>query len=186
MQMKKELCVQEIQKSIKTRQQDSSETYQIKDLIQYFEESAELTPFTIALEDNNKALTYKNLNLMSNQFANYFLEHGVDVGSIVVLNVSRSLEFICCCLALLKIEATYVPLDPRYSQSRINVLVNKLEPRLVISENELVFNHAEIRTVEEIKNGSINKSTLLKRRSYNPNSTAYIILPQAPQVSRRE
>ena len=64
-------------------------------------------------------ISYKELNQDSNRMANTFLDIGVTKGDRVILYLQKSLAFIVAHLALQKIGAIGVPLNPGFKQSEM-------------------------------------------------------------------
>jgi malonyl-CoA/methylmalonyl-CoA synthetase len=81
-------------------------------------------------------LSYQELNRDSNRMANTFLEMEVKKGDRVVLYLEKSLGFIVAYLALQKIGAIAVPLNPGLKKSEMSYLLKNVEPSLVLSGPE--------------------------------------------------
>jgi surfactin family lipopeptide synthetase A len=106
-----------------------------------FEKQAAKTPYRIALKHNLKELTYKDLNERSNQLANYLIEKGIQEGAIVGLLMDRSVYTVQSILALWKIRAAYLPIDPNYPEKRIlEILKDSGTTFLLTTCDKNVFN----------------------------------------------
>ena len=81
-------------------------------------------------------LSYRELNQDSSRMANAFLEMGVGKGDRVILYLPKSLGFIIAHLALQKIGAIAVPLNPGFKQSEMDYLYEDTEAKLVVSGSE--------------------------------------------------
>lgn len=92
-------------------------------LHELFELQAQRTPSAIAVEYEDRQLTYDDLNRRSNQLAHYLIESGVKPETRVAICVERSLEMIVTVLAVLKAGAAYVPLDPAYPAERLRFML---------------------------------------------------------------
>ena len=62
-------------------------------------------------------ISYRELDLDSNRMANTFTDLGVEKGDRVILFIQKSLIFVIAHLALQKIGAIAVPLNPGFKQS---------------------------------------------------------------------
>src|SRR5215813_63804 len=77
-------------------------------------EQAERWPDSVAVQFENKQLTYAELDRRSNQLAHFLVTKDVGPESLVGLCVERSLEMVIGLLGILKAGGAYVPLDPAY------------------------------------------------------------------------
>jgi amino acid adenylation domain-containing protein len=94
-------------------------------IVDLFFQQVEKTPDDIAVVYKEHILTYKELNILSNQLAHYLIsEKDVIVGDLVSIMQSRSEMLIVCIIGILKAGAAYVPIDPEYPQQRISYLQN--------------------------------------------------------------
>ena len=92
-------------------------------VIDMFEKQVKETPNKVALVFEDQSFTYKELNEKANQLAHYLLENNVKAKDIVGIMVHRSAEMIISILSVLKIGATYLPIDPEYPVDRINYML---------------------------------------------------------------
>ncbi|WP_406230182.1 amino acid adenylation domain-containing protein [Nocardia sp. NBC_01009] len=81
------------------------------------------SPEAIALSCNGIHLTYRELDLRSNQLARLLLEHGAGPDSRVLLALARSVESVVSVWAVAKTGAAFVPLDPGHPADRIAYVV---------------------------------------------------------------
>ncbi len=81
-------------------------------------------------------ISYKNLDQDANRIANTFLSLGIKKGDRVILYLPKSLCFIVAHLALQKIGAISVPLNPGFKQSEMVYLLEDTEAKLVIAGTE--------------------------------------------------
>jgi len=92
-------------------------------IIDLFCEIATQYPYTDAVISNEKRLTYQKLDYKSSMLAYYLSSQGVDQSSVIGLCTRRSIESVIGILAILKIGAVYVPLDPSLPSERISAMV---------------------------------------------------------------
>lgn len=81
-------------------------------------------------------ITYEELTRDSNRMANTFRHLGVKNGDRAVLYVNKSLIFVIMHLALQKIGAISVPLNPGFKKAEMSYLLKDADPKLVLSEPE--------------------------------------------------
>ena len=81
-------------------------------------------------------LSYRELNQDSNRCAAEFKERGVEKGDRVILFLNKSIFFVVAHLALQKIGAVAVPLNPGFTRAEMDYLVTDSDPKLVIADFE--------------------------------------------------
>ncbi len=92
-------------------------------------------------------ISYGELNLDSNRVANTFLELGVKKGDRVILHLQKSLFFVVASLALQKMGAIAVPLNPGFKKSEMSYLIKDVDAKLAVSgpEQELILREIDPR-----------------------------------------
>jgi malonyl-CoA/methylmalonyl-CoA synthetase len=78
-------------------------------------------------------ISYRELNQDSNQLANTLLDWGVEKGDRIVLYLPKSLILVAAHLALQKIGAMAVPLNPGFTKSEMAYLLRDADPKIVLS-----------------------------------------------------
>jgi len=78
-------------------------------------------------------VSYREIDRDSNQMANTFLSLGVKKGDRVILYLPKSVAFIVAHIALQKIGAIAVPLNPGFKQSEMAYMIDDTEAELVLS-----------------------------------------------------
>ena len=97
------------------------------------EAQAERTPDGIAVTFEDRHFSYRTVHARANQLAHLLIEKGVRPGDIVGLELDRSPELVVALLAVVKLGAAYLPLDPGYPSCRIVAIVRDARPRMVLS-----------------------------------------------------
>jgi malonyl-CoA/methylmalonyl-CoA synthetase len=90
-------------------------------------------------------ITYRELNHDSNRLANRFLELGVQKGDRVILYIQKSLIFVVAHIALQKIGAIVVPLNPGFKKSELVYLLQDADANLILVEpdKEILINNID-------------------------------------------
>src|SRR5258705_7262089 len=83
-----------------------------------FELRASAAPDATAVRFRDAQLSYGELNARANQLARYLGAQGVGCEDKVVVCVEPGFEIVVALLAILKLGAVYVPLDPSYPPLR--------------------------------------------------------------------
>ena len=89
-----------------------------------FENKVKFRKDAIALEMDNKVLSYNELNKLSNQMAQSLIESGVKPGEVVGVCLERSFEMIAGLIAVMKAGAAYLPLDTEYPRERLRYMID--------------------------------------------------------------
>ncbi|PDY39387.1 hypothetical protein COO17_19005 [Bacillus wiedmannii] len=138
-----------------------------------------LNPEAIAIVVGEHCLTFRELNHKVNQLARYLQKQGVGVGDLVGICLGRSAEIIISQLAILKIGAAYVPLDPTYPTERLVYMMMDAALGFVISVSELAEQFAASEAVIinlQDENGNIEtESTEELNVEIRGNQLAYMI-----------
>jgi amino acid adenylation domain-containing protein len=103
-----------------------------------FEEQVERTPDAIALEYQNKRITYREVNRKANQLAHYLISLGIGPEKLVGICVERSIEMVVGLMGILKASAAYVPLDPSYPKERLGFMLEDSQVSVLLTQEKLV------------------------------------------------
>lgn len=110
-----------------------------KTITQLFEEQVEKTPDNIAVIFEDQKLTYRELNQRANSLANYLRNNGVGLNDSVAIFLDKSLEMIVAILAILKVDALYVPIDIDYPDNRINFMLSDSNAKIVLTKRAFLL-----------------------------------------------
>jgi amino acid adenylation domain-containing protein len=97
-------------------------------------EQAARSPDTIAVVYENGRMTYDELERRSNQLAHELIATGVEPGGLVGMCLERSLELPVAMLAVLKVGAAYVPIDPSYPPQRQEFMLEDAGAAVLLTE----------------------------------------------------
>lgn len=98
---------------------------------------ASTRPGAIALEANDHAITYRELNEQANQLAHYLQSVGVGPNTLVGVVMERSLDMVVALLGVLKAGGAYVPLDPAYPALRLSFMLEDAQTPVLITQQSL-------------------------------------------------
>ncbi|HEY6344893.1 MAG TPA: amino acid adenylation domain-containing protein [Bryobacteraceae bacterium] len=98
-----------------------------------FEDQAAHSADSIAVIDDERRLTYEQLNHEANRLAHYLQRHGVQPGDRVGVAMERSADAIVSLLAIMKTGASYVPIDPAYPKQRNEFMLQDSGARVLIT-----------------------------------------------------
>ncbi|MEG3940390.1 amino acid adenylation domain-containing protein [Microcoleus sp. S36b_A3] len=118
---------------------------------QLFEMQADRTPDAVALVFGEERVTYRELNLRSNQLARYLQKMGVGTEVLVGLCCGRSLDLIVGMLGILKAGGAYLILDPSYPAERSSFMVKDAQVSVLLTRqgiNSLSNSESRLKTTE--------------------------------------
>ncbi|NII75004.1 amino acid adenylation domain-containing protein [Dyella sp. SG562] len=104
-----------------------------------FERQVDLTPHATALVFGDARLSYAELDARANQLAIWLSAKGIRPEDIVAIALPRSFESIVAILALHKLGAAYLPLDPDYPEQRLIYMLEEAAPACVLCFRETVL-----------------------------------------------
>ncbi|MBN1552251.1 amino acid adenylation domain-containing protein [bacterium] len=118
-----------------------------------FEEQAHQQPDAVALIHDDRKITYRALNENANRLAHYLNKHGITAATSVGICMHRSVEMLIAILGVLKAGGIYVPLDPSYPVTRLNVMLDETRAPVLITDNNLLMNkcNADLNILDYIK-----------------------------------
>jgi amino acid adenylation domain-containing protein len=96
------------------------------------------SPNAPALLLGNKTVTYRQLEDRSNRLARYLHMRGTKPGDLVGVCLKRSADMVAAVLAVTKVGAAYVPLDPAYPKDRLAFMLDDTKAALVLTQWSLV------------------------------------------------
>ncbi|EFQ97955.1 L-aminoadipate-semialdehyde dehydrogenase large subunit [Nannizzia gypsea CBS 118893] len=143
-----------------------------------FEKIVEAFPKNTALIHRETKITFSELNESANVLARSLIKRGLKHGDLVGLAVSRSIDLIVVILAVLKLGAAYVPIDPLFPAERINQMVSDAGPKLILlsgSPSKGLASWKDIcMSVDEARDSSVTDTTNLEA-DIQPHDLSYVI-----------
>lgn len=103
-------------------------------VVQCLENQVTLTPDNIAVVCDGESLTYQQLNERANQLAHWLQHQGVVAETPVALFLSRSLEMLIALWSVLKAGGTYVPIEPSYPTSRVDLILQDTGALIILTQ----------------------------------------------------
>ncbi|MGD1897766.1 MAG: amino acid adenylation domain-containing protein [Phormidesmis sp.] len=93
--------------------------------------------FTAADAESLVDLSYQQLNWRANNIAHYLEAQGALRGTRIGLCLERSVDMVASLLAILKVGAVYVPLDPDHPAERTHYIIQDAQIELLITASTL-------------------------------------------------
>ncbi|WP_299210507.1 non-ribosomal peptide synthetase [uncultured Dokdonia sp.] len=116
----------------------TSNDYPNSTIVDLFVSQVEKTPDAVAIVFGEVTLTYKELDIMSNQLAHYLLSnYDLKTEDLIAVKLDRSELLVVSLLAVLKTGCAYVPIDPNYPKQRIKYIEDDSDCVLAINDKLL-------------------------------------------------
>lgn len=113
---------------------DTARDYPRMTLHALIEAQTRKTPNAIAIECDGRYWRYRDLEQRANQLAEGLRRAGVARSALVAIAAERSLDMVAGLLAILKLGAAYLPLDPALPKARLALLVDDARPALILAD----------------------------------------------------
>lgn len=104
-------------------------------LYQRFRAAADATPDAIAVRYQQRSLTYRQLSDEADGLAAGIARTAV-AGDRVLIFMRRTPRYVAAILAILKLDCTYVPLDPDYYQDAVAERIGFIAPACVLVDDD--------------------------------------------------
>lgn len=113
----------------------------LQTLDQLLVRSAQQYPDRIAVEETDgTAITYRELNTLSDQLRDSLIQLGVCPGDRVGIYLRKSVDTVVSIFGILKAGAAYVPVDPGAPAARCAYIFGDCTVKVILIENRLVEN----------------------------------------------
>nr|POE90200.1 6-deoxyerythronolide-b synthase erya1, modules 1 and 2 [Quercus suber] len=149
-------------------------------LDQLFERIVQAFPHNIAVIHNEVETSFTQLNESANITARGLAGRGLKHGDVIGLAVTRSVQLIAVMVAVLKLGAAYVPIDPAFPASRIDQMVEDAECKFILIDDSQVIESSLQRWSEiclgirQAKDSSITDTSNIET-DIKPQDLAYAI-----------
>jgi natural product biosynthesis luciferase-like monooxygenase protein/amino acid adenylation domain-containing protein len=145
-------------------------------LVSLFSKQAMSTPKAVALRWGKDAMTYGELDRLSNRLAWTLVQAGVKTDQIVGIMIPRTPERVISMLAILKAGGAYLPIDSSHPVGRINFLLKDSQAKWLMLTGDVKQNIE----FDGIKIFADQPSFFMDReddlnRSPSPDDLAYVI-----------
>lgn len=101
-----------------------------------FERQVVLAPDSIAVCEGERSVTYRELNAQANHVANHLYEACNGKIGRIGLCMEKSTELLVGLLAIIKMGAVYVPLDPHYPKERLDWMLQDSGINILLTNSD--------------------------------------------------
>ncbi len=146
-----------------------------KTIIQLFEAQVQRNREKMAIWCREEGLTYGELNAKANQLARKLKLMGVEADQIVGILVERSHEMVIGILAILKAGGAYLPIDPGYSENRIDFMLKDSQVKILLSQVPAIKKPQEIEVLNLTDKDLYQEDIPNPSGHIQPSDLAYVI-----------
>jgi amino acid adenylation domain-containing protein len=108
-----------------------------------FRDRALQQPNAVAVADNNKTLTYEELDKNASALAVAIQDAGIEKGSYIGVKIGRSVDTVISFLGIAKAGCVYVPIDPDHPNERVVNMLSAAPLKMLITTSEYLFDLPE-------------------------------------------
>ena len=131
--------------------------------LELFKKQVDKTPEAVVIVDGKEKLTYKELDLISDNMAHYLTNDFNVQGDLIGVKLNRNKWLVISMLGILKSGGAYLPIDPDYPKERIAYIKKDSNCKIIVDE----------KFVEVFADKSIEAKPL--NIVLKPNDLAYVI-----------
>ncbi|WP_239657423.1 non-ribosomal peptide synthetase [Mycobacterium riyadhense] len=103
-------------------------------IAQLFAAQVALAPETVAVEDGERVLTYRELDNRAQRLAGRLRAYGARPEAVIAVALGRSADLVVALLAIAKTGAAYLAIDLNYPSERTAYILSDAAPQLVITD----------------------------------------------------
>ncbi|WP_415766196.1 amino acid adenylation domain-containing protein [Pseudomonas sp. ZB1P45] len=122
-----------------------------QDVLEAFESHACRNPKKVAICDAGTTISYGQLSMYARKLAAELARDGVTAGSRVALSMPRSSGFVVAALALLSLDAIYIPIDLELPAERSKMMLEDARVGWIIGSDAIV---TRVRSIAETQSES--------------------------------
>ncbi|GEM_PF-2592822 len=103
----------------------------VHDLFSY---QASLHANNLAITQEDYSLTYQELDKLTNQLGRLLQQNDITPGDKIAVLMERNCQSIVAMLAIFKIGAIYIPINPKYPKERINFILHDCHEKMILTD----------------------------------------------------
>ncbi|MCP4150945.1 MAG: amino acid adenylation domain-containing protein, partial [bacterium] len=172
------ISIEEKQKLLYHWNNTASEYPKSRTIHGLFIEQVQKTPDTVCVVDENKQITYRQLNKEVQRISILLKTKGVGPGTITAVLIERSIELIVGLLGILNTGGTYLPLTPDYPAERTEYMLRDSNAKILLTSRSLAQKSVYIKDtiyLDQLKKHSKQKKALPSSLIHSSLDFAYVI-----------
>ncbi|MBW0146428.1 non-ribosomal peptide synthetase [Marinobacter arenosus] len=144
-----------------------------------FERQVNAKPDQPACQDDRSCYSYRELDQRANQLARFLSDKGVQQHDVVALLLDRNVDLPATVIALWKLGAAYVPLDPVYPEERVRAILGVAGAKVLVTYSEFAgaqsAHDGTTLLLDQVATEIAAHSTETVSTSLKPEQLAYVI-----------
>lgn len=148
-------------------------------IVEQFQTQVVAHPNRLAVCYADQSISYRDLDLRSNQIASYLMTRGIPGGSIVGVFLERSVDQVVAILGILKAGAAYLPFDPAYPKERTAFILADAQAPAIITvgalSDRLPRGSTDVIDLDVEHDAIARHATTAPRHRVMPNDLAYVL-----------
>ncbi|MEO8663632.1 MAG: amino acid adenylation domain-containing protein, partial [Bryobacteraceae bacterium] len=151
---------------------------EVLDIPAWISATCEKQPDAIAIRHGDTGLTFRDLEVASNQLAHLLASRGVAGQHVVGLRMARSARFVVAALAVMKAGAAYLPIDPEQPADRASFMLANAGATLLLADEGAAhkdFGGMPVLAVDDEFSLASGYADTRLAATYAPDSLAYVI-----------
>lgn len=160
---------------LNTFNKNAMDFYPKHDIIETFKTYVKNNPNKIALVFKEQQISYKQLDIMSDNLAQYLINLNVKENEKIAIFLDKSIEMIVSILAVLKSHSAYLPIDISYPLERIDYILNDANVNKIITSSNLsisTFNNCKQVFIDKL---DLNTVTNFDYKPRSMDATCYVM-----------
>lgn len=137
----------------------------MNNVLEYLKNSVNKYSEKIAVIEEDRKLTYKELNDYSKKVGSFLASSNI-INVPVVIFMDKGIDALISFFGVVYSSSYYTLINPEFPQERINQIINVLSPKYVITSDKYVdnakeyFKDSKIFNINDLKNNSIDEDSL--------------------------
>ncbi len=111
-----------------------------KSIIDLFKIQVKERPNETAIIFEDEQITYKELDIESDKYAQVLIDNNVNIGDIVGVYLPKSLQLFIAIIGILKAGAIYLPIDISFPNTRVNYMLKDSKSKICITTEDIFKN----------------------------------------------
>ena len=133
------------------------------DIIEYITHSCENEHAVVC---ENDKISYAELDVISNRVANNLVKKGVLPQDVIILYMERGIEYIIMLVAVLKVGASFLPVDFQCPVNRLEYIYNDSSAKMIVSSSATGLNVMEFQIRELLKESTIERKKVIRQENF--------------------
>jgi amino acid adenylation domain-containing protein/thioester reductase-like protein len=138
-------------------------------LHQLFQQQVARTPHAVAVVDESRAITYAELDRLTDALAGYLQQHGLGTDRHAGIFMEKCAEYIVAYIAILKAGGAYMPLELAYPEVLLDAILTDARPQAIITKSQYTNRLSQKFSGPVV---SLDRDTSWQEYAYDPDAAA--------------